>query len=180
MSRAAPQRAWVGLGANLGDARGALQAAVAAIAALPRSRLAAVSSIYRSAPMDGGGPDYLNAVAAVDTGLAPEALLQALQAIEAAMGRERPFPNAPRTLDLDLLLHGLWRLAGPRLVLPHPRLHQRAFVLLPLLELAPGLTVPGLGALAHWLPGTAGQRIERLSGPGDALVAPYNPREPDR
>ncbi|WP_430418011.1 2-amino-4-hydroxy-6-hydroxymethyldihydropteridine diphosphokinase [Methylibium petroleiphilum] len=155
------RRAYVGLGANLGDARLTLQVALDALAALPDTRLVAVSSLYRSAPIDSSGPDYLNAVAALDTALEPHALLSALQAIEQVHGRERPYRNAPRTLDLDLLLHGDARLDTPTLTLPHPRLHQRAFVLLPLAEIAPALALPGRGAVADWLPGVADQTVER-------------------
>lgn len=148
--------AWIGLGANLGDARAALRAAVRALAALPGTRVLRVSSLYRSAPVDAGGPDYLNAVAELDTPLAPLALLHTLQSIEQAAGRERPYRNAPRTLDLDLLLHGDERLDGPELTVPHPRMGERAFVLLPLAELAPGLV------RAEQLAAVAGQRIERV------------------
>ena len=148
--------AWIGLGANLGDARAALRAAVRALAALPCTRVLRVSSLYRSAPVDAGGPDYLNAVAELDTPLAPLALLHALQSIEQAAGRERPYRNAPRTLDLDLLLHGDERLDSPELTVPHPRMGERAFVLLPLAELAPGLV------RAEQLAAVAGQRIERV------------------
>lgn len=155
------RRAYVGLGANLGDARLTLQAALDALAVLPDTRLVAVSSLYRSAPIDSSGPDYLNAVAALDTALEPHALLSALQAIEQVHGRERPYRNAPRTLDLDLLLHGDTCLDTPTLTLPHPRLHQRAFVLLPLAEIAPALALPGRGAVADWLPGVADQTVER-------------------
>lgn len=158
--------AYIGLGANLGASleqlAATLRAALAALAALPASRLEAVSGAYRTAPIDASGPDYLNAVARIETALPPEALLEALQVIELAHGRERPYRNAPRTLDLDLLLYGQQQLASPRLELPHPRLHQRAFVLRPLLELAPGLQAPGLGPLTAYLDGVAAQRIERL------------------
>lgn len=157
-------RAYVGLGANLGDARAALTAAWAALAALPGTTLAARSSMYRSAPLDAGGPDYLNAVAALDTTLAPHALLARLLEIERAHGRERPYRNAPRTLDLDLLLFDDLRLDGADLVLPHPRLHERAFVLAPLAEIAPVLQVPGRGRVQALLAGVRGQRIERLPG----------------
>jgi len=157
------QLAYIGLGANLGDTRQTLEQALAALAALPQSRLAAISGAYRSAPVAAGGPDFLNAVAALETDLAPEALLDALQAIEQAHGRERPYRNAPRTLDLDLLLHGGQCIASPRLVVPHPQLHRRAFVLQPLLELAPDLVVPGLGVLQPHLQGTREQAIERLA-----------------
>lgn len=159
----ADERIFVGLGANLGDARATLEAALAALAALPDTRLMARSSYYRTAPVDAGGPDYLNAVAELRSGLAPEALLDALQAIEQQHGRERPYRNAPRTLDLDLLLVGALRLDTPRLTLPHPRLHQRAFVLAPLAELAPELAIDGLGDVPILLAACADQRIERLA-----------------
>lgn len=156
-------RAWVGLGANLGDARATLSAALDALAALPNTSLAARSSCWRSAPVDASGPDYLNAVAGLDTGLSPEALLAALQAIEADHGRTRPYHHAPRTLDLDLLLHGDVVLQSERLTLPHPRLHLRAFVLEPLAELAPDLVIPGQGPLAPWRAEASAQVVERLS-----------------
>ncbi|UOB06878.1 2-amino-4-hydroxy-6-hydroxymethyldihydropteridine diphosphokinase [[Acidovorax] ebreus] len=153
--------AWVGLGANLGDARGALRDAVRAMGALPGTQVRQVSSLYRSAPVDAGGPDYLNAVAQLQTTLAPLALLHALQAIEQAAGRERPYRNAPRTLDLDLLLYGEERLDGAELTLPHPRMGERAFVLRPLAELAPGLAQTCGTAAQRAL--ASGQRIERLA-----------------
>lgn len=152
-----PAPAWIGLGANLGDARAALQEAVRAINAVARTQVLAVSSLYRSAPVDAGGPDYLNAVAWVRTRLLALELLHALQAIETAAGRERPYRNAPRTLDLDLLLYGDERHATRELTLPHPRMQSRAFVLLPLAELAPRRVPPA--ALAA----VAGQAIERLA-----------------
>ena len=159
--------AYVGIGANLGDARATVAAAIAALERLPGCALRQVSSLYRTAPVDAAGPDFFNAVAALASHQSPEALLAALQAIEQAFGRQRPFHHAPRTLDLDLLLHGDARRATPRLTLPHPRLHLRAFVLQPLLEIAPDLAVPGLGALAAWLPATAGQSVARW-GPSAA------------
>jgi 2-amino-4-hydroxy-6-hydroxymethyldihydropteridine diphosphokinase len=165
----APVTAYVGLGANLGDARATLAAALDALARLPGCSGLQVSSLWRTAPVDAGGPDYLNAVASLQTTLAPLALLDALQAIEQRFGRERPYVNAPRTLDLDLLLHGDAVLATPRLTLPHPRLHRRAFVLQPLLELAPGLQAPGLGPLAGHLGATAGQAVQRLAGQARSL-----------
>lgn len=149
--------AWIGLGANLGDVRAALRAAVQAMAALPGTRVLRVSSLYRSAPVDAGGPDYLNAVAELETTLAPLDLLHALQAIEQAAGRERPYRNAPRTLDLDLLLYGAKQLDGAELTVPHPRMGERAFVLLPLAELAPGLVD------AAQLAAVANQHIERVA-----------------
>ena len=149
-------RAYVGLGTNLGaDLLATLTQAARALAALPGTQLAALSSAWHSAPVDAGGPDFLNAVAALDTALAPMELLDALQAIEQAHGRERPYRNAPRTLDLDLLLHGDTVMDTPRLTLPHPRLGARAFVLRPLLEIAPELA--HLASNDGW----QSQRIER-------------------
>ena len=153
-------RAWIGLGANLGDRGTALAQAVRALASLPATRLVQVSGLYASAPIDAGGPDYLNAVAELSTQLAPLALLDALQAIEQAAGRERPYRNAPRTLDLDLLLHGDHAMACERLTLPHPRMGERAFVLLPLAEIAPGLVTQAQ------MEDVGDQRIERIEGPG--------------
>lgn len=154
--------AYVGLGANLGDARTALQAALQALAGLPYTQLLRRSSLYRSAPIESSGPDYLNAVAELQTGLAPLALLHGLQAIEQDHGRERPYRNAPRTLDLDLLVHDDLRLDTPELTLPHPRAHQRAFVLLPLAELAPALLIPGQGRVADLLAQVRDQPIEKV------------------
>lgn len=131
--------AYVGLGANLGNAAQAVRDAIAALAVTPGVSLVQASSLYRSAPVDATGPDYINAVACISTTLNAPALLQALQAIENNAGRERPYRNAPRTLDLDLLLYGDARIASPDLTVPHPRMGERAFVLVPLRELAPGL-----------------------------------------
>jgi 2-amino-4-hydroxy-6-hydroxymethyldihydropteridine diphosphokinase len=156
--------AYVGLGANLGDPLAALRSAAQALASHPAVAAWQASPLYRTAPVDADGPAFVNAVVALDTPLAPEALLEVLQAIEQAHGRERPYRHAPRTLDLDLLLHGEARRDTPTLTLPHPRLHQRAFVLRPLLDLAPGLTVEGLGPLSDWLPTVADQAIEPLAG----------------
>ncbi len=156
------ERVFIGLGANLGDARATLKHALAAVAALPQTALVAQSSLYRTAPVQAIGPDFINAVAELRTALQPHALLRALQAIETAHGRVRPYRHAPRTLDLDLLLFGQRVLHGPGLEVPHPRLHERAFVLQPLLELAPGLLHPSLGRLQLLLADTADQPIERL------------------
>ena len=158
-----PQPAYVGLGANLGDAPATLAAAAQALAALPGCRLLALSPVYRSAPVDATGPDFFNAVARLDSHLDGSALLAALQAIEQGFGRQRPYRHAPRTLDLDLLLLGSEQCQSPTLTLPHPRLHLRAFVLRPLLDLQADLAAPGLGALAAWLPACADQRLSRWS-----------------
>ena len=153
-------RAYVGLGANLGDAAAALESAVAAMAEISATTVVARSRTYRSAPLDATGPDYLNAVVAIDTELSASELLIALQRIEQAHGRERPFPNAPRTLDLDLLLFGDQTIDIPGLQVPHPRLHERAFVLLPLNEVARDVMIPGRGPLRQFLSGVAHQSIE--------------------
>ena len=153
---------WVGLGANLGDAHATLSAALAALANLPGTTVLRHSSVYRTAPVDADGPDYLNAVAELRTTLAPLALLDALQALELAHGRQRPYRNAPRTLDMDVLLWAQAQIQHPRLSVPHPRLAERAFVLLPLAELAPQLLIPGQPALPMLLAQVAHQRIERL------------------
>ena len=126
------------LGANLGDARATVAQALRALRQLPATRVTATSSLYRSAPVDAYGPDFINAVAQLETQLAPLDLLVALQRLEDAAGRERPYRNAPRTLDLDLLLHGDTTMDTPTLTLPHPRMWERAFVLVPLAEIAPG------------------------------------------
>lgn len=131
--------AWVALGANLGDAVQTLREAIAVMADLPGVRVAKVSSLYRTAPIDSSGPDYINAVAEVATTLTAPDLLSGLQGIELDFGRERPYHNAPRTLDLDLLLFGSARIDSPALTVPHPRMWSRAFVLVPLAEIAPVL-----------------------------------------
>lgn len=150
-------RAYIGLGANLGDALGALRAAAARIAQQGDGGSALASSIWRSAPVEASGPDFLNAVIGIDTRLEPLALLQALHAIEAAHGRARPFRNAPRTLDLDVLLYGEQALHLPGLDIPHPRMHLRRFVLAPLCEIAPDAKVPGQGGVRDLLAAVAQQ-----------------------
>lgn len=167
MSGAAHVSAYIGLGANLGanlgDDRAVLLSALVALGRMPRSRLVKRSAFYRSAPVDSDGADYLNAVAEIGTRLAPHELLAHLQAIELQHGRERPYRNAPRTLDLDLLLYADVTLDTPSLTLPHPRLHERAFALLPLAEIAPWVQVPGRPGMAELLLGVADQRVDRLN-----------------
>lgn len=145
--------AYVGLGANLGDPSRALQEALAGLASLPGTTLLRASRFYRSAPVDAGGPDFINAVAALRTELTAPDLLATLQGLEQAAGRARPYRNAPRTLDLDLLLYGSARIDSAALTVPHPRLRERAFVLLPLAEIAPELVDP------RDLAAVAGQRL---------------------
>ena len=150
--------ATLGVGANLGDPRAAVRKAIEDLAQLPGTVTVAVSSLYRSAPLDADGPDYVNAVVQVRTALSPDALLAALQAIEQQAGRERPYRNAPRTLDLDILLYGEHRVDRDDLQIPHPRMWQRAFVVLPLAEIAPDLVSPAQ------VQAVAGQGLRALDG----------------
>lgn len=144
-----PVVAFVGIGANLRDPLRAVEEAVGALALLPDTSLARASRIYRSAPVEAQGPDFFNAVAEIHTALTAPALLAQLQALEDAAGRQRPYRNAPRTLDLDLLLYGGARIESARLTVPHPRMRERAFVLQPLAEIAPGRVSPAdLAAVA--------------------------------
>jgi 2-amino-4-hydroxy-6-hydroxymethyldihydropteridine diphosphokinase len=155
-------RAFIGVGANLGDAPATVRAALQALGRLPDTRLLDCSSLYRSAPVEASGPDFINAVAELHTALPALALLHLMQAIEQDCGRTRSVRNAPRTLDLDLLSYGDAVLRSEELTLPHPRAHLRAFVLLPLAEIDPLLKLPGLGPIGPWIECSAGQAIERL------------------
>jgi 2-amino-4-hydroxy-6-hydroxymethyldihydropteridine diphosphokinase len=160
---AAGERVFVGLGANLGDAAACVRAALAQLAELPATTLVAASALYRSAPVDADGADYVNAVAELGTTLEPEALLAQLQALELRFGRERPYRHAPRTLDLDLLFYGQRRITGPALIVPHPRLHQRAFVLTPLSELAPAWRLADGRSVTEALAALPDQRVQRMN-----------------
>jgi 2-amino-4-hydroxy-6-hydroxymethyldihydropteridine diphosphokinase len=155
--------AFVGLGANLGTPQSQVKQAVLELDAIPHTRLVRTSSLYRSEPLGyAGQPQFVNAVAQVETGLPAERLLAELHAIEARHGRSRSFANAPRTLDLDLLLFGEAVLDTPGLKIPHPRMHERAFVLVPLLEIAPKAAIPGRGAAKELLQQCAHHGVERL------------------
>lgn len=160
-------RAYVALGSNLGDPVRTIEDAIDAMAALRGSLLTAISSLYRTAPVGlRNQPDFINAVVALDSRLPPRELLDELSTLEARFGRIREpgsVKNAPRTLDLDLLLHGDTVQDDPALTLPHPRMHERAFVLAPLAEIAPELVVPGHGRVADLLAACAGQRIQPLA-----------------
>jgi 2-amino-4-hydroxy-6-hydroxymethyldihydropteridine diphosphokinase len=154
--------AYVGLGSNLGDRAVTIAAAVAALRKLPATEVVRTSGLYRSASAGAPGPDYLNAAVELRTGLSPTDLLAGLQRIEVQQGRVRSEPNAPRTLDLDLLVYAECQLDTAALVIPHPRLHERAFVLRPLAEIAPHLTIPGRGPICNLLEAVASQPIDRL------------------
>lgn len=160
--------AYIGLGSNLGDSAEQLRRAGHQLACLPHTRFKHGSHFYRTAPIGyTDQPDFLNAVARLATGVDPEALIRHLLAIETAFGRVRHIPGGPRTLDLDLLLYypagadSALVLERPGLRLPHPRLHERAFVLYPLAEIAPDIAIPGRGPIRHLLAGCADQRVER-------------------
>lgn len=155
--------AYIGLGSNLVEPRAQVERAFDELAALPQTRLVARSPLYRSAPVEAPAqPEFVNAVAQVDTQLSAPQLLEGLLAIEARHARQRSTRNAPRTLDLDLLLYDEMSLASPMLTLPHPRMHLRAFVLRPLLDLDPRAEIPGRGAAGELLRACATQAIERL------------------
>lgn len=141
-------KACIALGANIGEPLRQIEAGFAALAALPGTRLLARSSLYRSAPVGyADQPDFINAVAIIDTSLAPHALLDAILDIERVNGRVREFPNAPRTLDLDIVLYGDCVVHDPGLTIPHARMLERAFVMVPLAEVAPDMAVPGHGTV---------------------------------
>ena len=155
--------AYVALGANLADPATQVRAALVALSQLASARLLRTSSLYRTAPVGvHGQPDFINAVVALETTLAPHALLAELFAVEARFGRRRDYRHAPRTLDLDLLLYDDRTIDTQELRVPHPRMHLRAFVLAPLVEIAPDCRIPGRGSAAAWLPAVAMQRFERL------------------
>lgn len=164
--------ATIGLGANLNDPAAQVEYALAELDRLPGTRLLARSSLYATAPVGYvDQPDFINAVAQVETTLAPRALLAALLEIEHRHGRERSFRNAPRTLDLDLLLYGHAQFHEDGLTLPHPRMTERGFVLQPLLEIAPDTVIPGHGRAADWLAACAEQSITVLPPPAAVVNA---------
>ena len=157
-------RAFVALGSNLEDPQQQVLRALAELDSLPETRVIAKSALYRTTPVGyDNQPDFINAAAEVSTTLEPVALLRALLALETAHGRERPFPNAPRVLDLDLLLYDEMQLQDPELTLPHPRLHERGFVLFPLADIAADVNVPGQGRVRDLLRSLPDQGVERLA-----------------
>jgi 2-amino-4-hydroxy-6-hydroxymethyldihydropteridine diphosphokinase len=157
--------AYVGIGSNLGEPAKQVESALEELGRIRHTSLAARSSVYRSQPVGYADQlEFFNAVAALETSLEPLQLLRELQAIEARHGRRRSFPNAPRTLDLDLLLHGQAVVRRRELTVPHPRMHQRGFVLKPLLEIAPEVEIPGIGAARARLDACADQFVEKIIG----------------
>jgi len=147
------KRAFVALGSNLENPKAQVEGALLALSQLPETRLLKQSSLYQTTPIDciATAPDFINAVAEVETTLSPEALLDAILNIENIAGRERPYINAPRVLDCDLLLYENVTLDTPKLTLPHPRMHTRGFVLLPLFEIAPDISIPNHGKIAAYM-----------------------------
>ncbi len=159
-----PVRAFVALGANLNNPQETVAAAIVSLRSLPQSQLLAASSLYRSAPVGlKNQPDFINAVVALDTTLTARALLDELFAIEARFGRRRDYRHAPRTLDLDLLLYGDAVSTDPQLTIPHPRMHERAFVLMPLVEIAPDCVIPYYGRAEDLLAQCHDQRLAKLA-----------------
>ena len=155
--------AFVGIGSNLEEPAGQVEQAMIELDALPHSRVVKRSSLYRSAPLGySAQPDFVNAVAQLETGIPADRLLGELQAIEARHGRARSFANAPRTLDLDLLMFEKLQMKTARLTLPHPRMHERAFVLKPLLEISPEASIPGVGPAREALERVESQAVERI------------------
>lgn len=157
------QICFIGLGSNLGEPCAELKLAISDLDQLPDTRVLASSAFYRSAPIGYlDQPDFVNAVAKIKTGLAPRQLLSALLGIERAHGRERTFSNAPRTLDLDVLLYGDMQIDEPGLKIPHPQMHRRAFVLQPLLEIEADCMIPHVGSARQALQGCLDQVLEKL------------------
>lgn len=155
-------RAFIGFGGNIGDTRQLITDAIVCLALRSELQIVAKSCFYQSAPVEASGNDYINAVIEIETELSPYGLLHVCQAIELEFGRERPYINAPRTLDLDVLSYEGVTQNETELILPHPRIIERSFVLLPLLEIAPDLFLPNWGELKTYLPKVAHQRIEKL------------------
>lgn len=156
-------RAYIGIGANLGDALSTVHNIFAALDKIERCGLIACSSLFRSTPVQAGGDDYINGVAGIDTELTAEDLLMALQTLEQENGRLRTYVNAPRTLDLDILLYGDEIIRTELLTVPHPRMTERAFVLIPLLQIAPAIAIPGKGAAHLFLRAVADQKIHAIA-----------------
>ena len=155
-------RAFIGFGGNIGDTRQLITDAIVCLALRSELQILAKSCFYQSAPVEATGGDYINAVIEVETELSPYGLLHVCQTIEQEFGRERPYANAPRTLDLDILCFEGVTQSATELMLPHPRIIERSFVLLPLLEIAPDIFLPNWGELKAYLPNVAHQRIEKL------------------
>ena len=156
--------AFIGLGGNIGDTKQLIKDAIVCLAQHPELRILTRSCMYQSAPVDAEGDDFINAVISLETNLSPEELLRICQQVEQSFGRERPFLNAPRTLDLDVLAYDQLAIHNEALTIPHPRMIERSFVLYPLLEIAPDIDLPGFGKLTKYIPNVKHQRIEKVKG----------------
>ena len=157
-------KAFIAIGSNLQQPRSQVEEAFEGLSKLPQTELIKRSSLYRTAPMGyDNQPDFINAVAEISTAFGPLELMRALLELELAHGRERPFPNAPRVLDLDLLLYNDTIMDSPELTLPHPRMHTRGFVLLPLSEIAPNMVIPQHGKVAELAQKCMDQGVEKLA-----------------
>jgi 2-amino-4-hydroxy-6-hydroxymethyldihydropteridine diphosphokinase len=155
--------AYIGLGANLGDPLQTIQAAIIALDTLSLTEVTNKSSLYRTQPIEADGDDFINAVVELQTRQSPAEILNALQNIERQFGRVRSYQNAPRSLDCDLLLYDQQIIDTPDLIVPHPRMHQRAFVLIPLVEIAPEIHIPTIGLAKPLLSGLKLQAICKIS-----------------
>jgi 2-amino-4-hydroxy-6-hydroxymethyldihydropteridine diphosphokinase len=156
--------AFIGLGGNIGDTKQLIKDAIVCLAQHPELRILTRSCMYQSAPVDAEGDDYINAVISLETQISPEELLRICQQVELSFGRERPYLNAPRTLDLDVLAYDQIAINNDALTIPHPRMIERSFVLYPLLEIAPDIDLPGFGKLTKYIPNVKHQRIEKVKG----------------
>jgi 2-amino-4-hydroxy-6-hydroxymethyldihydropteridine diphosphokinase len=156
--------AFIGLGGNIGDTKQLIKDAIVCLAQHPELRILTRSCMYQSAPVDAEGDDFINAVISLETNLSPEELLRICQQVEQSFGRERPYLNAPRTLDLDVLAYDQLAIHNEALTIPHPRMIERSFVLYPLLEIAPDIDLPGFGKLTKYIPNVRHQRIEKVKG----------------
>jgi 2-amino-4-hydroxy-6-hydroxymethyldihydropteridine diphosphokinase len=156
--------AFIGLGGNIGDTKQLIKDAIVCLAQHPELRILTRSCMYQSAPVDAEGDDYINAVISLETQISPEELLRICQQVELSFGRERPYLNAPRTLDLDVLAYDQIAINNDALTIPHPRMIERSFVLCPLLEIAPDIDLPGFGKLTKYIPNVKHQRIEKVKG----------------
>ena len=156
--------AFIGLGGNIGDTKQLIKDAIVCLAQYPELRVITRSCMYKSAPVEAIGDHFVNAVISLETNSSAQRLLTICQEVEAQFGRERPFTNAPRTLDLDILSYGQDVVQTDTLTIPHPRMTQRAFVLIPLLEIAPNLNLPGYGNLQEYLESVKEQEIEKIKG----------------
>lgn len=173
INAATPATAFIAIGSNLAEPAQQVLHALYAIANLPATRLSARSSLYLTAPVGyADQPDFINAVARINTKLTPHALLDALLEIEQQFGRERTFRNAPRVIDLDVLLYNDLQQHDAGLTLPHPRMHERAFVLAPLMEIAPDIMIPGLGPAANYLSATHNQALQRVDDDWERTLPP--------